>query len=180
MQRSLAEGFRQVTHPMMMMMLKPVIGVKDEWLIVGTSAEAINKCLAVAGGDAPSIMENKRFREDGLIPKGPVRSASFTDTTNFGQELGAALGVIGMVGGMATASMPDQPEDARQAKRIAQTMLSTMMKLSPVLQKLDFYSSESAVTTVDGLVMRQERVVTYKGPPSPGTPHTADASSASP
>ena len=175
-----AEGFREVTHPMIMMMVKPVIGVKDEWLIIGTSTGAINKCLAVAAGQAPSIMKNKRFREEGLIPKGPVRSASFTDTSNFGQELGAALGIIGMVGGMATASMPDQPEDARQAKRIAQTILSTMMKLSPVLQKLDFYSSESAVTTVDGLVMRQERVVTYKGPPSPGDPQTAEAPGASP
>jgi len=37
------------------------------------------------------------------------------------------------------------------------------MKLGPVLQKIDFYSSESSMGTYDGpLTMRSESVVTYK------------------
>ncbi|MGB0714711.1 MAG: hypothetical protein ACPGXK_02475, partial [Phycisphaerae bacterium] len=97
------EGFKEVTHPMVMMMgLRPVIGVKGEWLMIGSSAAALNKCLAVQAGEAPSIAKNPRFTREGLVPGSAVSSISFTDTSKFGEELAAATGMIGMFGGMAT------------------------------------------------------------------------------
>jgi hypothetical protein len=156
-----AEGFRQVTHPMLAMIFRPVIGVKGDWLVMGSSAEAVNQCFAVAAGKAPSILENERFKKEGIIPKGPVVSASFADTSKFGQELGQAVGMAGMVGGMMTAGI-DGP-DAAEKKQVIQRVMSVIMKLGPALQKLDFYSSESSVCTYDGnLTVRSERVVTYK------------------
>jgi hypothetical protein len=157
------EGFRQVTHPAVAMMIRPVIGVKGEWLILGSSAEAVGQCLAVAAGKAPSVLENERFKAEGLIPKGPVAAASFADTSKFGQELGQALGMVGMFGGMATAGMND-PDDA-QVKQVFQRAMSVVMKLAPALQKLDFYSSEASTCTFDGAsVLRTEKVVTYRPP----------------
>lgn len=152
------EGFKEVTHPMVMMMgLRPVIGVKGDWLMIGSSAPALNKCLSVQAGEAPSIAKNPRFKREGLVPGRPVYSVSFTDTTKFGEEMAAVAGMVGMFGGMATAQIPDE-----DAKGMIQSMLSMVMKLGPVLQHLDFFSSESTIVTIDGPVMRTERVVTYK------------------
>jgi len=166
------EGFREVTHPMLAMFIRPVVGVKGEWLIIASSAGAVNKCLDVAAGKAPSIATNERFKREGLIPKGPVQSISFTDTSNFGQELGAAVGMVGMFGGMAVGAMKDQaPPEATQ---LLQQLMGIVMKLGPVLQKLDFYSSEAHVSVYDGaLTYRSQSVVTFL--PAPESPANAEA-----
>ena len=50
-----------------------------------------------------------------------------------------------------------------------------LMKLGPVLQKLDFFSSEASVTVRDGpLAVRTKRVTTYKSPVG-NKSQTADA-----
>ncbi len=160
------EGFHEVTHPMMAMFLRPVIGVKDEWLIIGTSGKAIVKCMDVAAGKSPSIAKDERFRAEGIVPKGPVCAASFTDTSKTAEELGAALGMAGMIGGFVTAGMPADPGDpeAKKGKEMLQKVFSMLMKLNPVVAKLDFYSSEASVTVWDGPFSRTEEVVTYKPP----------------
>jgi len=163
-----ATGFREITHPYMAMFLKPVLGVSGNWLMLGSNAGAINKCLDVAAGKGPSIVENRRFKEEGLIPKGPVSSVSFRDTSHFGQELAAGAGMIGMLGGIAIAGFPEHDADSKQGKQILQSALATVMKLGPVLQKIDFYSSEASMTTYDGkLTLRTEKVVTYKASSNP-------------
>ncbi|RME40116.1 MAG: hypothetical protein D6788_04095, partial [Planctomycetota bacterium] len=158
-----AEGFRQVTHPALMMFLRPVIGVHHEWLMVGTSPGAINKCLAVASGKAPSIAQNDRFRKEGLMPKGPVRGCSFRDMSKMGQQLASVAAMAGMISGMVTASIPDDPPPMKKAKEAVQTGAGIVMKLAPVLQKIDFYRSTASVCTFDGdrtIVTR--RVLTYQ------------------
>jgi hypothetical protein len=169
------EGFQEVTHPMMAMFFRPVIGVKDEWLFIGTSGKAITRCLDVAAGKAPSILKNERFQKEGIVPKGPVCHVSFTDTSNTAQELGAALGMASMVGGMMTAGIPAEPGDPKAAKtkEIIQKIFGMVMKLSPVVAKIDFYSADATVTTWDGTWSRTERIVTYK---APGGDKNADAS----
>jgi hypothetical protein len=173
-----AEGFREITHPMFAMFLRPVVGVNGEWLTIGSSAVAVNKCLAVASGTAPSIRENKRFSAEGLVPTGPVAGASFKDTSNFGQELAGAVGMAGLVGGMAAAMIPDEP-DTHQVKQMVQSALGIVLKLGPILQKIDFYSSESSMTTHDpgatGLTVRTESVVTYKDRSANDAPATVKA-----
>jgi hypothetical protein len=158
------EGFTEVTHPMIAMFLRPVWGVRDDWLMIGGSSDAIRKCLDVAAGKAPSIVKNERFQKEGLIPRGPVTAASFADTSKTAQELGQALGIASMVGGMMVAGIPGDPNDpeTKKGKEVVQKAFSIMMKLSPVVAKLDFFSSESSVTTCDGAFTRTEKVVTYK------------------
>src|SRR3990172_2749928 len=109
-----SEGFREVTHPMLAMFLRPVIGVYGDWLMIGSSSAALTKCLDVAAGKAPSIKENKRFQAEGLVPTGPVLGASFKDTSNFGQELAGVAGMAGFVGGMVTAGIPEKDADDKK------------------------------------------------------------------
>ncbi|MCH9003360.1 MAG: hypothetical protein IIC02_12370, partial [Planctomycetes bacterium] len=156
-------GFVQVTHPFVMF-IRPVIGVHDEWLMVGTSAKAVDKCLKVAAGKAPSIRKNQRFMDEGLVPEGAVLSASFKDTSKFGQELGSMMGMAGLLGGGLVAWIPDQHDDSRKLKDVAKKMLSIVMKLAPILQKIDYYSSESSMMTRRGNAILIESVVTYKKP----------------
>lgn len=175
-------GFREVAHPYVAMFFKPVIGVHGEWLIMGSSAAAINKCLDVSTGKAPSIVTNARFKDEGIIPKGPVYGVSFRDTSNFGQEMAQGIGMLGMIGPLMLAGMPEDDPDAKQAKKIITSAITILMKLGPVMQKIDFYSSDSSMTTYDGkLTVRHEAVVTYKAPstpvdekgaPKPATPPT--------
>lgn len=155
-------SFKQITHPMAAMFLRPVVGVTGEWLVVAANPAAVTKCLDVAAGKSPSITENARFKAEGLTPKGAVRSASFADTSKFGQELGGLVGIIGMAGGMATAGIPDD-NGGKEMKAGIQKVLGIVMKLGPVLQKIDFYSSEASVSTYDGeSAIRTDKVVTYK------------------
>ena len=91
-----AEGFRAVVHPMLAMggMGQVIYGVTDEWLCVSNSAGAVNQSLATAKGDAASFAENERFKKEGLVPKGPVVTASFTDTSKLGQEMAMGLSMM--------------------------------------------------------------------------------------
>jgi hypothetical protein len=159
------EGFREITHPLLMMFLRPVIGVKGDWLILGSSAKSINTCLETASGDVPSIAANERFKDEGLTPDGPVRSVSFKDVSKRGQELAAMVGAMGMVGGMVTASMPSGEPKAAKLKQMIQKLLGIAAKLGPAMQKLDFFSSEASMCTYDGkLDLRSRTVITYKRP----------------
>lgn len=157
-------GFREVSHPFVMMMaMRPVIGVRDEWLMIGTTPEAVTRCLNVAAGRAPSIATNKRFLAEGIKPTGPVLSASFKDTSNFGEEWGTAVTMFSMFGRMSAMSTHARNAEDAQARKAVSKALTLVGKLGPVLRKLDFYSSESSVTTYDGRVtLRTEKVITYK------------------
>lgn len=156
-----AEGFRTITHPMLAMFMQPVVGVHGEWLIVGTSGSAVNKCLDVAMGKSPSILKNARFKKEGIIPKGPVMAISFKDTSKFGDEIAQVIGMVGIFGGLAMGNIPD--DESGDKKKVIQKLMGSLMKLGPVFQKLDFFSSESSVMTYDGkLDLRTTKVVMYK------------------
>ena len=171
-----ADGFRQITLPAMAIFMRPVVGVHGDWLMLGTSPAAINKCLEVEAGETPSIRENERFKKEGLIPKGPVLAASFKDTSKSGREMAALLGLLGMGGNVFVAGLPEDTEDNRKMKSVLQSAIGVVMKLGPILRKINFYSSEASITTYDGAsTVRIESVVTYKPhPPRPPKPPGAN------
>lgn len=159
------EGVRQITHPMIAMFMRPVVGVKDQWLVIGSSSKAVDRCFAVAEGKAPSIASNERFKKEGLVPPGPVFSISFTDLSKQGQELGQMAAAVGMAGGIAMSSLP--PEVPAEFRQVAQSLLGVMSKLAPILSRIDFYSSTASMTRFDGEdAYRCTTVTTYKTPKS--------------
>lgn len=156
-------GFREITHPMLAMVLRPVVGVQDDWLVIAKSADTVNKCLAVSKGDAPSILKNDRFREEGLVPEGPVQGLSFEDLSRRGEEWAGAAAAIGMFGGMAAGMMP--PEAPPELRGLIQGATGIVAKIAPVLQRIDFYSAQSSVTVREGDgAIRKRTLVTYKRP----------------
>jgi len=169
-----AGGFQKVTHPMVAMMLAPVVGIADdEWLVIGTSAQSVDKCLAVAAGKAPSFRENPRFKKEGIIPTGPVAGASFTDISKLGEEMAAVIGMIGMFGGLGIAGIPNDDPEAAEVKQTLQKLFGIMMKLSPVVAKIDFFSSKASLATIDGHLIRMKNVTTYKAPVQEKSTQTA-------
>ncbi len=149
-----AQGFHSVTHPLLAMQgLKLVVGVTDARLVISNSAAAINACLATAAGEVPSIVENERFKKEGLAPQGPVCNASFTDLSNLGQELSSIFFMVGMFGSM----LPDQPET-----RPLKAMISMLGRLSPAIAQIDFLNSSAAVCTFDGQAWTTTQVINYK------------------
>ncbi|MEK6674028.1 MAG: hypothetical protein AABZ47_00065 [Planctomycetota bacterium] len=158
------EGFQEVAAGPMAMFVRPVVGVADEWLIIGSTADAVGKCLDVASGKSPSIRKNDRFAKEGLVPKGPVLASSFSDTSKSAQEMAAGLGMASMIGGMVAQGIPSDNPEAAKGKALIQSLFGVMMKLGPVVQKIDFYSSESSMTVQEGTTVRSEIVVTYKSP----------------
>jgi hypothetical protein len=155
------EGFRSITHPILAMQgVKFLVGVADEHLIIGNTAAGINACLATAAGKAPSIVQNERFKAEGLLPPGPVCGASFTDLSKLGQELGTAFFMLGMFGQMIPPDPETQPIKA---------CISLLGRLSPAINKIDFLSSSATVCTFDGQTWTIHEVLNYKPAPPPTT-----------
>jgi len=150
-----SENFVTLVHPILVsFMLQPVVGVHGNWLVIGTSAGAVNKCLDTAAGKAPNITESPRYRREGITsPRGRLWSTSFSDLSTLGQDLSNALFFAGVVGGM----IPDEPET-----RTVKGILALLRSLAPALAEIDFYSSASTATTFDGTTWRVEAVTTYK------------------
>jgi hypothetical protein len=159
-QSSTLEGFTSVNYQPLMMFLRPIYGFADGFLIVGSGENAISRCLKTARGESPSVRENKRFLEEGLMPSGPVTSISFADKSQMGQQLAQVMGMMGMVGAM----IPVPQEDGAQVVR---TIFGMIQKLAPVVARINFYLSEASVTTFDGKVYRTEKVTNYKKPAPP-------------
>lgn len=155
--------FQQVAHPFMMMLqMKPIVwGTAEGYLVLGGGEDAVATCLKTAAGKHPSIRTSERFRKESRIPKGAIVSASFTDTTKFGQELQAALGGMTMGFGMFTAMTPI-PDEA--GGKILKAIPNILAKLVPVVGELNFYRSDSSFTTFEGDAWRTLSVTNYKDP----------------
>jgi tetratricopeptide (TPR) repeat protein len=150
-------GFHNVTVGMMP---EPAVcGVKDGYLILGTSAEAVALCLATAAGEHPNIRENTELMGEAVIPKGSFRSVSFTDKRNLGTEIAQIIGVVSMAGGMAAMVIPE-PDVQQPIMKI----LRMVAKLGPVAQKIDFYKSSAEYATFDGKVWHTRSVTNYRSP----------------
>ncbi|HUU84246.1 MAG TPA: hypothetical protein VM243_12150 [Phycisphaerae bacterium] len=160
-----APGFRTLTYPPLIMLAQPVVGVYQEWLVLGTSAEAINVCLDTAAGDRPNILKSERFRREGILRTEPASSASFTDLSNMQQQLSQAFHMAGVVGGIVSQIMREQDEEGAKAVR---NIMSMIQRLAPVVLQIDFYSSQAGYCTFDGRAWRMEKLTTYKPPATKG------------
>ncbi|MBX3394718.1 MAG: hypothetical protein KF841_05080 [Phycisphaerae bacterium] len=156
--------FRQISHPMMMMMgglQPPVIGCAEGHLILGSSAKAVKKCLQTAAGSHQNITKNKRWQSEALMPDGSVVSISFTDQANMGQELQQAIAGISMGLGMMGMMMADAPP---QVRTMVSNLPPILAKLGPVAGRLDFYKSKASYESFDGQRWIIHDVQNYKKP----------------
>lgn len=149
-----AGGFRAAFHPMLAIMrAKPVLGIYEDWLVLGSSPQAVNKCIATSKGLRSSIRKNARFREEGLPTRGGVNSVTFADQSRFGESLATGCMVANMLSGMAA----DSPE-LQLAFRIAS-------RLAPVFAQLNFFDSTATTFSFEGDIGKGRSILTYKAPP---------------
>ncbi len=171
------KGFKQITHPMMMMMggmKPPVVGFAQDLMLVGSSSSTVEKILETGRGKHPNITKNKRWQQEALAPTGAVTSISFTDETNMAAELQSMIGGLSMGLGMVGLFAQDMPPEMRSLFSALPPLLS---KLSPVVGKLDFYQSSSEYSTFDGNQWRTKAVQNYKKPqpkPKPDAEEESD------
>jgi hypothetical protein len=153
-----AEGFRSLKSPMLGMvgMKAPTLGVKDGWLWFGSSPEVVARSMAVASGSEENFSKNERFQKEGLPLGDQLVSMSFKDTTQWGEQVGAALGMVSMVSMFA-------PDVAKHPP--VQALLSTVGKLGRVVRKVDFLLSSASQSTFDGRVLATTAIVNYREPP---------------
>ncbi len=127
--------------------------------MVGTSEDAVALCLATAAGEHPSVKKNRQVMAEALVPEGRFSSVSFEDQRNLGNDISAALQMVGMIGPMATMGIPDP-----DARRVVGTLLGMVNKLAPVARKIDFYKSTATLTNFNGKAWLTRSVTHYVAP----------------
>lgn len=162
-----ADGFRSVAHPMiaMMGMKAPTLGIKDGWLMFGSSTEVLGQTFEVAAGKGENFSANERYQKEGVPVTDKVTAFSFTDQTRMGEELGQALQLMTMgirMGGGAEISR-------NPAVSSALTMLG---KVGKVLKTLDFLQSSSSASTFDGKEVVTRSIWNYREPPAKAAAET--------
>ncbi len=151
------EGFHSISHPMLAMsMTQPCIGVWGDWLVIGSSNEAVASVLNTTMGKAPNILDNPRFRAEGVIPKGPVRGASFMDLSRLSEEVAQVFFMLGV----ARAVMPPAQPNAKPV----QAILDCASRLAPAASRINFYRSMSTTTVYRDNGWYMTGVTTYKRP----------------
>jgi len=164
-----AEGFKRVILPPLFAMIpglgRPVFGVKDGHLFIANSPEAVAAALKAASDREENFTASERFRQEGLPLGENVTGFSFSDLSRWGEELGQALGMVGMI------SMFD-PDAAK--KPSTATILRLVNKVSRVARTLDFYRSTCSVSTFDGKVSVTKTVTNYQEPPKPKAPEPTE------
>lgn len=152
-----ADGFRVAFHPMLAIMrAKPVLGIYDDWLVLGSSPQAVNKCIATSKGLCSSIRKSARFCEKGLPIRGHVNSVAFADQSRFGESLAAGCMMANVF-----ASIPVDTQELQPLK-FAFRMAS---RLGPVFAQFNFFDSTAATFSFDGDVGVGRSIVTYKAHP---------------
>jgi tetratricopeptide (TPR) repeat protein len=153
------EGFHDVS---MGMMPQPMVfGVRDGWMMMGSSQDALLTAIRTASGEHESVRANEALMAKLLVPDGPVQSIRFTDHTGDAQEAVAILGAVAMGGGMVASQIPDPDE-----REVVTQLLRILGKLGPVIAKIDFYDSSASYTRFDGRAWTTHAVTHYV-PPTP-------------
>lgn len=152
-------GFRSVFHPMIGMMgiKSPTYGVKDGWMFVASSPEAVLMSLSTSEGKQENFTKNERFVSEGLPVGKDVCTVEFSDLTAMGEGIGAALQMGSFFAGM-------NPELSKNP--VAKAAVSMLGKVGAVARAVDFYQSSCTVATFDGTKQVSRSVTNYRESPA--------------
>jgi len=136
-----------------------VWGVRDGFLIFGSSADAVALCLATAAGDHPGIRENSRVMSEALVPEGRFVHVSLSDQRHLGVQIAQGLTIASTISGMFTIAIPEE-----KPRRFIAGLAGIAAKLGPVALKIDFFKSVAMKTTFDGQAWHTQMVTHYVSP----------------
>jgi len=136
------------------------VGVRDGWLIVGSSANAVRRVIATAAGEHPNVRTNEAMMAQAMTPQGAAQAVTFTDHGDSGEAAAAMVGAMSMAGGMVSMAIPD-PE----AREVIIKAMEVISELAPVVEEIDFYDTSASSTTFDGKSWHAKTVTHYVGSP---------------
>lgn len=139
------EGFDEISATFLAMFgAKPVIGHRDGWMLIGSSAGAVQNVLDARAGDETTVIDTDQFRQFQLDIDGPVSSTSYSNLAESTRNTAKALNQVGMfvpmIIGMAGAQA--DPEDLKPI----QDLMGLLPSVAKIVSKFDFYEAKLAVT----------------------------------
>jgi hypothetical protein len=124
--------------------VKPVIGFHGEWMMVGSSKDAIERVLAAYDGKAATITSSEQFEKFDLPVQDTVSSLSYTDL-HAGIHNGAD--VIRKIGGVAPMFVGMAAKEAKAEQlQVVSELLALLPSVANVVEEFDFY--DASLTTV--------------------------------
>ena len=141
------EGFEELkAQAMAVTGLRPVIGFRDGWMVIGTHAAAVEAMFATQAGEGTSWSDSDRFKEFGLTIDGSVASISYTNTGENIRNMALGLQQAGMFApmliGMAQAQTQGQ---GGPDLKVVQEVMGLLPSIGRIISKLDFIDATVAV-----------------------------------
>ncbi|MBM4089403.1 MAG: hypothetical protein FJ276_08225 [Planctomycetes bacterium] len=138
------DGFEQLTAPMLAMNnIMPVIGARDGWLYIGTTAKAVQSVFDAQAGSTETIETTDAFKRLNLEIDGPVDSISYSNTAEDIRGIAQALRSVGsilpMVMAMAGGNM--NQEDLKPIQEV----LALLPDIAKIIEKFDFFEATITV-----------------------------------
>ena len=161
------DGFDEISAVTLAMFnVKPLIGFRDGWMIIGTNAAAIQKVFSTQQQEAASFATSDRFKEFDLDIEGPVVQANYVNTAQQTREIAQAMGQLGLIlPGVLAMAGADQDSD--EAKIVGE-VLGLLPSIGRIISKCDFLESKMCVTqTAEEKGAFYKRVVVLVREPKP-------------
>jgi hypothetical protein len=139
-----------------------VLGVRDGWLMVGSSDKAVLTVLDTGAGKHENVRANKELMAKALAPDGKAQTVAFADHRGKAQEVAGMLSMVAGMGNMAVANIPDE-----KGREIGMQVLDIIGRLGPVIAKIDFFDSSATLANFDGKSWHIHTVTHYVEPQPP-------------
>ena len=175
------EGFEQLSANFLAMAggLKPVIGFRDGWMILGSHQGAVEKALQTQAGEGDRFADSERFKSFQLeVPE----TVSTINYVNVGENIKATAALLQQAGmmapmilGMAQAQAPPGSEEAKGMK-IVREVAAMLPSIGRIVGKFDFIDATLS-TTVAGSepgTYRRDSVTLIKPPKPPKSDSSSD------
>ena len=157
------EGFETLTAgPLAQMGIKPVVGFKDGWMVIGSDADAVKKVLETKEGSGDTIVDSEVFKSFSLPIRGPVTSVSYTNSGENTRAMAQGLQQVGAMLPMAMGMAAQNGADVSKAK----DFLALLPSVGKIIEKFDFYDKTLTVTQPGSGLSYKRHTVTLIKPPA--------------
>ncbi len=139
------EGFEILTATTLAGMgVRPVIGFKDGWMIIGSNERVVQRIFDTQAGEQDSIDTTEDFKQFDLDVQGPVYKISYSNMAESTRGIAQFLSQAGMFApaiiGMAAAEA--DPEDLKPI----QEALGLLPDIAKIVRKFDFLEAKISVS----------------------------------
>ena len=138
------EGFHEISAGILMMFgARPVIGFHEDWLVVASSAGAVDAVREAVNSET-SITETEAYRRFGLEISGPVQSISYTNRGDQIREMAAAVTQLGTMMPMLMGMAGTQADP--EVVGTLQEVFALLPDVGRIIARFDFLDASLSVT----------------------------------